>query len=65
MKEQILNSAMFWFLWALAIFSNLAVLNDIFIAHRMGTSEQLFLIFMFTSLPIIWGYYSERQDVCS
>jgi hypothetical protein len=65
MRDQIISTVVFWFLWLIGISGMLMVIHDIFTGSSLTLSQQLFAIFIFFSIPLSYGYWSERQDVCS
>lgn len=66
MKDQIVSSIVFWFLWMLGISVQLTVVYGILTnSSSLTLSQQLFAITFSALLPLSYGYWSERQDVCS
>ena len=63
--DRIVSTILFWILWSIGIIGMLCVTYDILFSHTLLLSQQLFLLCLFSLLPISYGYYSERQDVCS
>lgn len=65
MRDQIIATVVFWILWLIGIIGMFLVIHDIFTGSSMSLSQQLFLIAFFSLTPLAWGYFTERQDVCS
>lgn len=64
-RDTIVSTVVFWILWLIGITGMLMVIHDIFTGSSLSLSQQLFAIFIFSSIPLSYGYLSERQDVCS
>lgn len=66
MRDQIVSTIVFWFLWIIGISGLLTVTWGILTGSSSLTlSQQLFSLTFFCLLPLSYGYWSERQDVCS
>lgn len=65
MRDQIIATVIFWCLWVAGVLGQLTVLYDVFLTQTMVPSQQVFALTFFTLIPIAWGYFTERQDVCS
>lgn len=61
MKETLI----YWVLWTISMFLMLMVTYDVFVTRSLTPSQSVFALFLLSSIPISYGYYSERQDVCS
>lgn len=61
--DRIVSSFVFWFLWVFGMTGMFCVFYDILYTNTLLLSQQLFCLFLFSSLPIGYGYWSERQDV--
>lgn len=61
MKETLI----YWMLWTISMFLMLMVTYDILVVRSLSTSQSVFALFLLSSIPISYGYWSERQDVCS
>lgn len=63
MRDQIFATITFWILWIIGMTGILCTFYDILYSNTLLLSQQLFCLFLFSSLPIGYGYWSERQDV--
>jgi len=61
MKETII----YWILWVFAIVGMFVVLYDVLVTRNLTVSQQCFALTFLCLTPISYGYWSERQDVCS
>lgn len=61
--NQVASTIVFWILFVIGMTGILCVFYDILYTNTLLLSQQLFALCLFSSLPIGYGYWSERQDV--